>query len=142
MSLKPRITTVLTQSAVWDFYKTRRTTTVSSSKWAVPDWKAETALRMASAVEAAVGFLQGLEDLGEALVAEHLAGGVVGVDDAVREEDDEVAGPGGEGELLVLGVGEQAEGKAFGLNGLTDMACGGGGGGLLRGQRGVERADE
>ena len=37
----------------------------------------------------------GLEKLSESLVAKHIAGGVDGVDDAVGEEDDEVAGAGG-----------------------------------------------
>ncbi len=62
------------------------------------------------------GVVLGFEELGEPLVAEHLACGVDGVDDAVGEEDDEVAGAGGEGELLVFGVGEEAKGEAFGLN--------------------------
>jgi len=59
----------------------------------------------------------GLEEVGEALVSEHLTGGVDGVDDTVGEEDDEVAGARGEGELLVFGVGEEAEGEAFSLDG-------------------------
>ncbi len=63
------------------------------------------------------GVVLGLEEFGETLVAEHVAGCVDGVDDAVGEEDDEVAGAGGEGELFVLGVGEEAEGEAFGLDG-------------------------
>ena len=63
------------------------------------------------------GMVLRFEELFEAFVAEHLAGGVDGVDDAVGEEDDEIAGARGEGELFVLGVGEEAEGKAFGLNG-------------------------
>ena len=54
------------------------------------------------------GIFQRLEDLGEALVAEHVAGGVLGVYYAIGEEDDEVAGAGGEGELFVLGAGEEA----------------------------------
>ena len=71
------------------------------------------------------GVVLGLEEFGETLVAEHIAGGVDGVDDAVGEEDDEVAGLCGEGELLVFGIGKEAEGEAFGLNGAD-------GGGLAR----------
>ena len=63
------------------------------------------------------GVVLGLEEFRETLVAEHVAGGVDGVDDAVGEEDDEVAGAGGEGELFVFGVGKEAEGEAFGLDG-------------------------
>ena len=63
------------------------------------------------------GVVLGLEEFGETLVAEHVAGGVDGVDDTVGEEDDEVARLRGEGELFVLGVGKEAEGEAFGLNG-------------------------
>ena len=66
------------------------------------------------------GVFEGFENLGESLVAEHLALGVLGVEDAVGEEDDEVAGAGGEGELFVLGVGEEAEWEAFGLDGYLD----------------------
>ena len=57
------------------------------------------------------------EELSETLVAEHLAVGVYRIDDAVREEDDEVAGLGGEGELFVLGVGKEAKREAFSLDG-------------------------
>src|ERR1700733_916445 len=57
-----------------------------------------------------------LEELSEAFVAEHLIGGVDGVYNAVGEEDDEVAGASGEGKLLILGVGEEAQGEAFSLN--------------------------
>ena len=71
------------------------------------------------------GVVLGLEKFDEAFVAKHLACTVDRVDDAVGEEDDEVAGLGGEGELFVFGVGEHAEGKAFGLDG-TDS------GGLIR----------
>ena len=98
---------------------------VSSSKWAVPDWKSVTAWRMASTVDWAVGWCWDSRSLAETFVAEHLAGGVDGVDDAVGEEDDEVAGAGGEGELFVLGVGEEAEGKAFGLDGADAGGLGG-----------------
>ena len=63
------------------------------------------------------GVVLRFEKFGETLVAEHVAGGVYGVDDAVGEEDDEVAWPGGEGELFVFSVGKEAEREAFGLNG-------------------------
>ena len=80
------------------------------------------------------GVVLGLEEFGETLVAEHVAGGVDGVDDAVGEEDDEVAGLGGEGELFVLGVGKEAEREAFGLNGAD--------GGGLAGIGGVDGDEE
>ena len=63
------------------------------------------------------GVVLGFEESGEALVAEHLSGGVDGVGDAVGEEDDEVAWAGGQGELFVLDVGEETEREAFGLDG-------------------------
>ena len=63
------------------------------------------------------GVMLRLEELCETFIAEHVTGGVDGVNNAVGEEDDEVAGAGGEGELLILGVGEEAQGEAFNLNG-------------------------
>ena len=59
----------------------------------------------------------GLEELAEPFFAKHVAFGVDGIDDAVREKDDEVARAGGEGELFVFGVGKEAQGKSFGLDG-------------------------
>ena len=80
------------------------------------------------AVVVAVGWVGIVKDFGEALVSEHLSGGVLGVYDAVGEEDDEVSGAGGEGELFVFGVGEEAEGEAFCLDGFDgDNGRAGGG---------------
>src|SRR5271170_1665838 len=56
------------------------------------------------------------EELLEPVVAEHLFVSVNGVDDAVGEEDDEIAGLGGEGELFVFSVGEEAKREAFGVD--------------------------
>src|SRR6185312_10401712 len=61
------------------------------------------------------GVGQRLEYLLQALAAEHLVLGVFGVGYAVGEEDDQVAGLGGKGELFVGGVGEEAQRKAFRL---------------------------
>ena len=63
------------------------------------------------------GMALGFEESGEAFVTKHLACAVDGVDDAVGEEDDEVAGAGGQSELFIFGVGEHAEGEAFGFDG-------------------------
>jgi hypothetical protein len=76
------------------------------------------------------GMVLGLKQLGKPFVAEHLAGGIFSVDDAVGEEDDEVAGASGKGELLVFDVWKEAQGKAFGLNGaysggLAEVSIGG-----------------
>ena len=76
----------------------------------------------------------GFQELLKTVVAEHLAVCVDGVDDAVGEEDDEVAGAGGEGELFVFGVGEEAEREAFGLDGAD--------GGRLSGVGGVGGDEE
>jgi hypothetical protein len=73
----------------------------------------------------------------EALGAEHIALGVERVDDAVGEEDEDVAGLGGEGELLVLGLGEEAEGEAFGGDGGYDGTVAGMAGRGLR-RRGLQ----
>jgi len=57
------------------------------------------------------------EDGVETFVAEHFAFRVDGVDDAVGEEDDDIAGLCGEGELFVLGVGEESQGEPLRLDG-------------------------
>ena len=74
------------------------------------------------------GVVLGFEELAEAFFAEHLTFCVDGVDDAVGEEDDEVAWAGGEGELFILGVGEETEREAFGLDGADRGGLGGVGG--------------
>src|SRR5215471_9421078 len=70
-----------------------------------------------------------LQDLRESFSTEHLACGVDCVWNAVGEEDDEVAGTGGESELLVLDVGEETKREAFGLDCLNVDRCSGAGGG-------------
>src|SRR6185437_16324580 len=59
----------------------------------------------------------------EAVVAEHFAVVVLGIGYAVAEEEDGVAGLGGEGEFLVLDAGEEAEREAFGLDGFDFAAA-------------------
>ena len=63
------------------------------------------------------------DDLHEQLVAKHISGGVLRVGDAVAEEDDRVAGLGGEAELFVLRFGKHAQRKAFGVHGLDFAAA-------------------
>jgi len=67
--------------------------------------------------EGSVGGLGGggmaLEQGAEAIGAVHVAVDVFGVEDAVGEEDEEVAGLGLDGLLLVGDAGEEAEGEAF-----------------------------
>ena len=53
------------------------------------------------------GVVLGFEKLFQAVVAEHVAGGIDGVNDSVGEEDNEVARAGGQGELFVLGIGDE-----------------------------------
>ena len=105
-------------------YSTRSTTSVSSSKCAVPAWKSLTAARIASTVACAELQAEGCSrsTAVKPLGAEHLALGVLRVDDAVGEEDDHVAGLGRERELVVLRVGKQAEREAFGLDGADGEA--------------------
>src|SRR5208337_433325 len=59
----------------------------------------------------------GAEKGGEAVLAVHFALGVVGVDDAVGDEDEVVTGLGGYAEFLIGRVGEHAKGETFGLDG-------------------------
>src|ERR1700761_7075320 len=59
-----------------------------------------------------------LNDLAELLGPKHLAFRVLSVGEAIAEEDDGVAGTQRERELLVRDIGEEAEGKALGMDGL------------------------
>ena len=70
------------------------------------------------------GAVGGGEDGGETVAAEGFAGEALRVGDAVGDEDDAVAGVGVDGELLVLGLLEHAEGEAGGEDG-GDLAGGG-----------------
>ena len=88
------------------------------------------ALKCANVGEDGVGDLlgglgaNGTEERGETLVAVHVVLVVFSVENAVGQEDDNVAGLGGDGELLIGDVGKEAEGKAFSLddNGLAGTA--------------------
>ena len=59
---------------------------------------------------------KGAEQGGEALVAVHLALGVLGVENAVGDEDDGVAGLGVEADFVVSDVGEEAQREALGAD--------------------------
>src|SRR5664279_1019450 len=55
-----------------------------------------------------------LHERNQPVLAEHLLAGILGIHDAIAEEDDGVAGLGGEAELFVLDIGEHAQRNAFG----------------------------
>ena len=90
---------------------------VSSSKRSLAPWNRVTSARMASAICCGGQIAAGAEQAGEAFLAVHFFLLVFGVENAIGDEDDGVAGLGGDAEFLVGDVGKHAQRKAFGSDG-------------------------